>query len=125
MDIIDFKENNVVICDESYVSIDNICGDFYYLCSGSSVQKDKLSGIPLSKEILDKSNVSFSQVGQELKGVFDSISIYINLQTGRCRITDSINTNNDKIFEVVSYVHHLQNIIYKHIGSRLIFSNQL
>ena len=110
MDIIDFKENNVVICDESYVSIDNICGDFYYLCSGGSVQKDKLSGIPLSKEILDKSNVSFSQVGQELKGVFG---------------TDSINTNNDKIFEGVSYVHHLQNIIYKHIGSRLIFSNQL
>lgn len=125
MDIIDFQENNVAICDGSHVTIDNICGDFYYLCSGSSVQKDKLSGIPLSKEILDNSNVTFFQVGQELKGVFGNTCIYINLQTGRCLITDSNCANNDIIFDDVSYIHHLQNIIHKYIGSRLIFLNQL
>lgn len=122
MDSIYYKVNDTVLCNGLPVTIDNISGDFYYVSSGESVKKDKLSDIPLTKDILDRSNVVFSQIGQELMAVFGNRKLYINIQNGECRITDSLDSSKDSTLTDIFSFHQLQNIIYEQIHSKLILN---
>lgn len=114
---------NTVTYHDLPVLITNISGDFYYISSTEfihekSVKEESLAPLRLTQNILI--NSKFIQKGQELEANYGYKRLSINIQSGICRITDSQDPQNDSVLIDVFYVHHLQNIINKIIGSRLI-----
>lgn len=117
----EYQAYNSVIYEGEILTVLFVSNNVCELSNGVSVPHVDLFSIHLSKDNINETDSCFINKSSGLLHVnVDNVKIAVNLSIGVCLVEDEKNPKNGNTYHDVFCFHILQNIIYSHVGRRLV-----
>ncbi len=117
----EYQAYNSVIYEGEILTVLFVSNNVCELSNGVLVPHIDLSPIHLSEDNINETDSCFINKSSGLLHVnVDNVKIAVNLSSGVCLVEDEKNPKNGNTYHDVFCFHILQNIIYSHVGRRLV-----